>query len=279
MSIRGIKNKADGIYMKYRKQIIPEFFYVGYVGLLAQYLRSGLFSFFVSLFLCPIAHGYVKCAMKLVDDEHPLIDYHQSMIGIIEFPRVAPAYLMRKAIILFITLLCALPILLSVHSLIPEFSLEWISSLGNTLIQTEFFVPNFEEIHVLMSNSLLILNIIVCIFVYLFLTALFTPVPYVMELEEFSWSECISYSIRLMRGHMIDFLMLYVSYFIRHVIYWMITGLCMLAIGSLNEILTLFCMVTSLFLYIEIFKGRFEIAKYLFYQEIRGDHDERNRGN
>lgn len=91
MSIRGIKNKADGIYMKYRKQIIPEFFYVGYVGLLAQYLRSGLFSFFVSLFLCPIAHGYVKCAMKLVDDEHPLIDYHQSMIGIIEFPRVAPA--------------------------------------------------------------------------------------------------------------------------------------------------------------------------------------------
>ena len=253
MSIRGIKNKADGIYMKYRKQIIPEFFYVGYVGLLAQYLRSGLFSFFVSLFLCPIAHGYVKCAMKLVDDEHPLIDYHQSMIGIIEFPRVAPAYLMRKAIILFITLLCALPILLSVHSLIPEFSLEWISSLGNTLIQTEFFVPNFEEIHVLMSNSLLILNIIVCIFVYLFLTALFTPVPY--------------------------FLMLYVSYFIRHVIYWMITGLCMLVIGSLNEILTLFCMVTSLFLYIEIFKGRFEIAKYLFYQEIRGDHDERNRGN
>lgn len=32
-----------------------------------------------------------------------------------------------------------------------------------------------------------------------FLTALFMPVPYVMELEEFSWSECLSYSMRLMK--------------------------------------------------------------------------------
>lgn len=279
MNIRGMKNKANHIYIKYRKQIIPEFFYVGYVGLLAQYLRSGLFSFFVSLFLCPIAHGYVKCSMKLVDEQKPLIDYHQSMIGVLEFPRVAPAYLMRKAIILSVIILAALPTLLSVHSLIPELSLEWISSLGNTLIQTEFFVPHFEEIHVLMSSGLLILNIIICVFIYLFLTALFMPVPYVMELEEFSWSECITYSIRLMKGHMFDFFKLYLGYFCRHVLYWLITGLCMLIIGSLNEILTLFCMVTSLFLYIEIFKGRFEIAKYLFYQEIRGDKDERNQGD
>ena len=50
----------------------------------------------------------------------------------------------------------------------------------------------------------------------------------------------------------------------------MITGLCMLAIGSLNEILTLFCMVTSLFLYIEIFKGRFEIAKYFIFIRKEG---------
>lgn len=276
MGIRGIKNRADQLYKQYRKQIIPEFFYVGYVGLLAQYLRSGLFSFFVSLFLCPIAHGYVKCSMKLVDEDNPFIDYHQSMIGVLEFPRVAPAYLMRKAIILLITLFAGLPTLLSIHSYMPELSLEWLSSLGNTLIQTEFFVPNFEEIYILMSNQLLILNIIICILIYLYLTALFMPVPYVMELEEFSWSECISYSIRLMKGHMFDFFRLYLSYFIRHAIYWLVTGFCMLIIGTLNEILTLFCMVTSLFLYIEIFKGRFEIAKYLFYQEIRGNRDERN---
>ena len=72
MSIRGIKNKADGIYMKYRKQIIPEFFYVGYVGLLAQYLRSGLFSFFVSLFYVLSHMDMYENAYEVMDDEHPL---------------------------------------------------------------------------------------------------------------------------------------------------------------------------------------------------------------
>lgn len=279
MDIRGIKLKANFIFIKYRSQIIPEFFYVGYVSLLAQYLQSGFFSFFVSLFLCPVAHGYVKCSMKLVDEENARIDYHESMVGVIDFARVAPAYLMRKAMILFATILTALPTLLGVHSLIPELSLEWVASLGNTLIQTELFIPDFHEMISFMNQGFVIVNITVCVFVYLFLTALLTPVPYIMELEEFSWSECISYSIQLMKGHMFEFFKLYLGYFMRHAIYWIITGACMMIIGSINEILTLFCMVTSLFLYIEVFKGRFEIAKYLFYKEIRGDKDEGNQGN
>ena len=64
MDIKKIKKESNLIYLKYRKQIIPEFFFVGYVSLLAQYLQSGLFSFFVSLFLCTVGQGYVKCAMK-----------------------------------------------------------------------------------------------------------------------------------------------------------------------------------------------------------------------
>ena len=51
MDIHVIKQQSNQVYQKYKKQVIPEFFYVGYVGILAQYLRSGIFSFFVSLFL------------------------------------------------------------------------------------------------------------------------------------------------------------------------------------------------------------------------------------
>ena len=275
MGVRGIKKEANRIYTKYRKQIIPEFFYVGYVGLLAQYLRSGLFSFFVSLFLSPIAHGYVKCSMKLVDDEKPHIDYHQSMIGILEFARVAPAYLMRKGIILLIIVIIALPTLLSVFASVPEFSMEWLSSLGNTLIQTEYFVPHFQELELIAHNGLLVVNVFICVLAYLFLTALFMPVPYVMELEEFSWIECLSYSVKLMKGNILQFFRLYIVYCIRHGVYWIVTGSVLMLVGSINEILMLFCMVTSLFFYIDVFKGRFEIAKYLFYKEIRGVEDEK----
>ncbi len=274
MNIQWIGQKADQIYRKYKTSIIPEFFYVGYVGILAQYLRSGLFSFFVSLFLSPIGHGYVKCAMKLVDEEKPVLDYHDSLNGVFCFPRVAPAYLMRKAIILLSVLICFLPSLLTIRNLIPELPVQWIASLGNAFIQTEYFIPQFEYVQPILQNAFLFMNLIVCIIIYLFLTTLFMPVPYVMELEEFSWSECIHYSIRLMKYHIIDYIRLYLLYILRHAFYWMITGCIVLWIGHLNDILMLFCIVTSLFLYIGIFKGRFEIAKYLFYKEIRKDYHE-----
>ena len=111
---------------------------------------------------------------------------------------------------------------------------------------------------------------------YLFLTALFMPVPYVMELEEFSWSECLSYSMRLMKKKLFSFAYLYCFYMFRHALYWIVTGCVVLWIGRLNEILMLFCMITSLFLYIEVFKGRFEIAKYLFYKEMSEEYHEKN---
>lgn len=279
MNIKIIKEEAHRIYLKYYKQIIPEFFYVGYVSILAQYLQSGLFSFFVSLFLCPISHGYVKCVMKLVDEEDAHIDYHESLIGIIEFARVAPAYLMRKAITLLIVFIVILPTLWKYYGLIPELSVEWISSLGNAFIQTELFIPDFKAMQPLLNESWVCWNLLLCVLCYLFLNALLMPMPYIMELEDFSWSECIPYSLRLMKGRILSYFQLYLFYFLRHMFYWYLTGMILLIVGSVNEILMLFCLVSSLFLYIAVFKGRFEIAKYLFYKEIRGDYDERYQGD
>ncbi len=279
MNIKNIRKQANQIYLKYRQQIIPEFFYVGYVSLLAQYLQSGLFSFFVSLFLCPISHGYVKCAMKLVDEENTHIDYHESMVGILDFARVLPAYLMRKLIILFVTFLVGLPVFLKYYGSAPTWSLGWLSFLGEAFIQTDLFIPDFEMVLAIISQPWLCVVTILSIFCYLFLTALFMPVPYVMELDEFSWNECMQFSVHLMKGKMLDYFKLYIAYLPRHIIYWGLTGLMLMTIGSWNEILMLLCFVISLFVYIGVFKGRFEIAKYLFYKDVRGDYDERHYGD
>ncbi len=277
MKIRVIKKKADNIYIRNRKMIIPEFFFIGYMSLLAQYLHSGLFSFFVSLFLCPIAHGYVYCSMKLVDNENASIDYHDSMIGIIDFTRVAPTYLIRKGMILLITLICALPSLYSLLQYIPFLSIEWFASLGNAFIQTEFFVPDFYDIPQLTQNGLVMINLLLCIFVYLFLTALLMPMPYIMEKDEFSWSECLITSLKGMNNHIIDYFKLYFIYALRHALYWLLTGTVIMIIGSVNSIWMLLWMVASLFIYIELYRGRFEIAKYLFYEEIRKQYEKKYR--
>lgn len=274
MNIKNIKKQSNDIYLKYRKQVIPEFFFIGYVSLLAQYLQSGLFSFFVSLFLCPIGHGYVKCSMKMVDEKNAIIDFHDSMVGIIDFVRVAPVFLVRKAVILLATIVCGIPFLFFIKNEMPSLSLEWVASLGNAFIQTEFLLPDFRSILQLSDHFPILLDLILCSGVYLFLTALLTPAPYIMEQEEFSWSESLLYSIQLMKGHMLSLFRLYLHYFIRHVSYCIIAGLIILYVGVLNEILMLFCMVLSLIFYIDVFKGRFEIAKYLFYKEIRGDKHE-----
>lgn len=275
MDIKKIKKESNQIYLKYRKQIIPEFFFVGYVSLLAQYLQSGLFSFFVSLFLCTVGHGYVKCAMKLVDEDNVLLNYHDSMIGIMEFPRVAPAYLMRKAVILFLTIICGIPMTFYFKNNLTFLSLDWISSLGNAFIQTELLIPDFEIILMVITHVPILINLFFCIMIYMLLTALLTPVPYIMEQEEFSWNESLLCSIRLMKGKVLQFVHLYIYYLIRHIFYFIVAGLIILFVGKINEILMLFCMIVSLILYIDVFKGRFELAKYLFYKEIRGDRSER----
>ncbi len=275
MDIKKIKKESNQIYLKYRKQIIPEFFFVGYVSLLAQYLQSGLFSFFVSLFLCTVGHGYVKCAMKLVDEDNVLLNYHDSMIGIMEFARVAPAYLMRKAVILFLTIICGIPMTFYFKNNLTFLSLDWISSLGNAFIQTELLIPDFEIILMVITHVPILINLFFCIMIYMLLTALLTPVPYIMEQEEFSWNESLLCSIRLMKGKVLQFVHLYIYYLIRHIFYFIVAGLIILFVGKINEILMLFCMIVSLILYIDVFKGRFELAKYLFYKEIRGDRSER----
>ena len=275
MDIKKIKKESNQIYLKYRKQIIPEFFFVGYVSLLAQYLQSGLFPFFVSLFLCTVGHGYVKCAMKLVDEDNVLLNYHDSMIGIMEFPRVAPAYLMRKAVILFLTIICGIPMTFYFKNNLTFLSLDWISSLGNAFIQTELLIPDFEIILMVITHVPILINLFFCIMIYMLLTALLTPVPYIMEQEEFSWNESLLCSIRLMKGKVLQFVHLYIYYLIRHIFYFIVAGLIILFVGKINEILMLFCMIVSLILYIDVFKGRFELAKYLFYKEIRGDRSER----
>ena len=275
MDVRHIKEQANQIYIHNRKQIIPEFFYVGYIGLLAQYLHSGLFSFFVSLFLSPIAHGYVVSSIELVEKENPHLDYHKSMVGIIDFARVAPAYLARKAVILLATFIAGLPLVLSIYDVLPKLSLEWISSLGNAFIQTEFFIPDITSLILVLGNSLILLNLCLCLFVYLALTAILSPVPYVMELEDFSWSESFRYSFQLIKHQLWNYFKLYFAFFVRHGIYWFVTGIVIMIVAPIHEILMLLCLVTSLFFYIEVFKGRYEIAKYLFYKEIRGDFDEK----
>ena len=212
MDIKKIKKESNQIYLKYRKKIIPEFFFVGYVSLLAQYLQSGLFSFFVSLFLCTVGHGYVKCAMKLVDEDNILLNYHDSMIGIMEFARVAPAYLMRKAVILFLTIICGIPMTFYFKNNLTFLSLDWISSLGNAFIQTELLIPDFEIILMVITHVPILINLFFCIMIYMLLTALLTPVPYIMEQEEFSWNESLLCSIRLMKGKVLQFVHLYIYY-------------------------------------------------------------------
>ena len=273
MDVKDIKKEATQLYNQRKNTMIPEFFYIGYVSLLAQYLQSGLFSFFVSLFLCPIAHGYVVCAMKAVDLPNEDITYKDSLVGVLQFIRVAPSYLVRKFVILLSSLLVASPIVIFGGIDIPEFSLEWVASLGNAFIQTELFIPNYENLSIFNNHQITTLVfIILAVMMYLYLTSIYMFVPYVIEEDEYSFLEALQLSSMIMRGNLINYIKLYLCFFPYHFLYWIVTGLAVLFIGPISEITSLICFVASLFIYIELFKGKFEIAKYIFYKSIRQEH-------
>lgn len=265
MDILEIKKKADELYKKNKEQMIPHFFFVGYISLLAQYLQSGFFSFFVSLFLCSMKHGYVKCAMKIVNDENAELTIDDSMIGIFEFTRVFPVYFIRKLLMIVIVGLSILPTILSFA---PLFTWEWISYAGNSLIQAELFIPNPQIILPLMQNMPLITNLILSSILYLLLNAFFSFMPYIMEEEEFSWNEALIKSLKMLKGRLWKMIYLYLSYAFRYIFYWFFVGMIAFVLGNVNEVLMLICLVTSLFVYIDVIKGRIEIAKYLLYKDL-----------
>lgn len=274
MNTLEIKKKADKLYKKNKDQVVPHFFFVGYISILAQYLQSGLFSFFVAIFLCSMSHGYVKCAIKIVNEEKPELTTNDSMIGILEFTRVFSVYFIRKIIIVVIIGLSMLPSLLSFTYITPLFTLKWIAEAGNTLIQTELFIPNKEIILPLMQNTPLVVNALLSGTLYLLLNSLLSFMPYIMEEDEFSWSEALHKSFHIMKGRLMRMVHLYLSYGFRYLTYWLVTALIAIVIGSINEVLMLICLVFSLFFYIDVVKGRIEIAKYLLYKEfIREDEN------
>ena len=268
MNIIDIKKKADELYKKNKEQIIPHFFFVGYMSLLAQYLQSGLFSFFVAIFMCSMSHGYVKCAMKIVNEEKPQLTTEDSLIGILQFSRVFSVYFVRKIMVVIVVGLSLLPTLLSFTYITPLFTIDWIAEAGNTLIQTELFVPSAEIILPLMQNSPLIVNAFLSGVLYLLLNSLLSYMPYIMEEDEFSWSEALYKSISMMKGRLLRMVHLYLSYGLRYINYWIISGFIAIVVGSINEVLMLVCLVSSLFFYIDVVKGRIEIAKYLLYKEF-----------
>lgn len=271
-----IKIKANQLYIKNREQMIPHFFFVGYISILAQYLNSGLFSFFVALFMCSMTHGYVKCAMKCVNDDKSELTINESLVGLFEFARVFPVYFVRKLIIVGITVLSMLPTLLSFTYIKPIFTWEWIAEAGNTLIQTELFIPNQEILLPLLQNMPLVVNLILTGILYLLVNSFLSFLPYIMEEDDYSWYEAVIKSYKLMKGRLLRVFHLNILYASRYIFYWFFSGSIVIVIGSINELLMLVCLVFSLFLYIDVVKGRIEIAKYLLYREfIKEDiHDE-----
>ncbi len=274
MSIVEMKMKAEQLYRKNKEQLVPHFFFVGYISLLAQYLQSGFFSFFVSLFLCSIAHGYVICSMKVVNEEKPLLSLDDSLIGITHFTRVFPVYFIRKLLIVFLLALSVLPTLLNFTFNQSLFSWDWIVSTGNTLIHTELFIPNLQLILPLFQNAPLTVNIILSIFLYLLLIILSSFMPYIIEEDDYSWIEALARSCKMVKGQLKPLLFMYFLYLPRYLCYWIVSGFIATILGNINEVLMLLCLVVSLFMYIELVKGRFEIAKYLLYKELTKEQDD-----
>ena len=269
--MKSLVKQANQLYRKYFKQIIPHFFFVGYISLLAQYLHNGIFSFLVAIFLCSIVHGYAKCAMKVVDESEPTLTLNDSLIGIKQFIRYFPTYFVRKLITIIVVIIIILPISLNYTINIPMFTLEWLDYVANNLIQMELFVLDMDLFVPLFQNIGLIVNLISGIIAFVIMTILYNFIPYILEEDEYSWMEAMSKSFYLVKNNFRKIFRFYMFYLLPLVIYIVWSGIIYSFMFSGNDIMMLLGLVVLLFAYILIFKGRFEIGKYLLYKEVKED--------
>lgn len=269
MNVLGIRKKANDTFFKYYRLLVPAFYLVNCVNLIAQISSSGIVTFVFEILLVTLAHGYIHMSLMICHEDVKEFKLSDMFIGVKYFGRYFPAYIVRKVIVVLAMLIC----------MIPAFG------ILRHLAGSDFYKVMDQFIYLLFSNTLrmdfiqyfltqyfswgIIFFVVLGIVVYLYLSALFIFVPCIVEDYDYAWNEALVKSIQMMHGHVLDYIRLLCTFIPNYISYVLISTLVMAVCAFLPFMGTSVYLVLSMFLMITSFQVRFYQVVALFYLEVR----------
>ncbi len=268
MNIYHISRKADQIVWHQLGRIFNIYLIIELLLLLIRYIPDGLLVLLLGVLSVTITHAYVVTSLKLIDHREQDIRLKDAFVGIFEFVRLFPAYIMRKVSLNVISFLLVIPTILYLAS-------QSGISVGDFLSWVRLIVVDgLENLTYMLDNSFLaeswqvMLSMLVSSVISAILSYGLAMVPYLIERYDVSWNEAMMKSWKMMKGHKRDLLFLQLIYIPRYLIYLIMINFASLLVPATTAFGLAVQLALAIYLPITLWVPHLQVATALFYEEL-----------
>lgn len=276
MDVLAIKKKANEMFYGYYRLLVPAFYMINCVTLIVQLSSSGFLALTIEFLLVTLAHGFIHMALMLDHGEVEEFSFGDIFIGIKQFAKYFPSYMVRKVILVLAMLLVMTPAFGIIYHMSGSEFYNVFDNLIYLLFSNSFRLDIISVFLTDYFSWMAILFVVLGILVYLYLSAIFILVPCIVEDYDYAWNEALVKSAKMMSGHIKDFFRLVLSFTPNYVAYLASSLVVMSVCGLLPIAGTSTYLVISMLLMITSYQIRFYQAISIFYLELRDQTREPN---
>ena len=276
MDVLAIRKKANDMFYGYYRLLVPAFYMINCVTLLAQLSSSGFLSLTIEFLLVTLSHGFIHMALMLDHGEVKEFSFGDIFIGIKQFAKYFPSYIVRKVILVGAMLLIMVPAFSILYHMAGEQFYRVFDHLIYLLFSNSFRIDMISFFLTDYFSWWVLLFIGLGVIVYFYLSAVFILVPCIVEDYDYAWNEALIKSAKMMSGHIKDFIRLVLSFTPNYLAYFASSLLVMSVCGFLPIAGTSTYLVISMLLMITSYQIRFYQAISIFYLELRDQTREPN---
>ena len=271
MNVNSIRRRAIELSRHNFRLLVPSFYLINCVTLIAQYSSSGLIMIAIELLLVTLVHGFIYMSLILIHEKRNDFSINEIFIGIFHFAKYFPSYIVRKLLILIPTFVLLVPMFLEVTRLnnIPLYTVidQFVYLFLSKTVRYDFFaIIGIQNISFVMVTFL-----VLALIVGVYLSGLFLLVPYIVEDYDYAWNEALIKSTRMMKGHVKDFiklLVLLIPYYLIHLVVTFILSQFCFVIPYIGLSLYLILSMLSIIIFWQI---PFYQSIAIFYLEVRNE--------
>ena len=269
MHIGNIRKRVNQIFSDHYRLLLPAFYLINCVTLLAQLSSSGAIAFIIEMALVTLSHGFIHISLMMVHEDVDHLRLKDIFIGVFQFPKYFPAYIIRKVILVGTLMLCMVPVIYSIYHMAGSQFYEVLDALIYLLFSNALRIDAILDFIQHYTNITTIIFLVIGVLVNLYLSVLFILVPCIVEDYDYAWNEALSKSVRMMNGHIKEFIQLWVTFIPSYFVYLWISVFMLSFCQFIPVIGYSLYLVASMLAKIGCYQVRFYQAVALFYVELR----------
>lgn len=263
MNIKSIKTRANEVLAPYNQSFIRILWIVMLLNAIPSIINgnnsfSAILSLILTIVFLPVEHGIVVGSLKIVRNMGHTVDDQDGVVGLKRFSDLFSTYFAR-VVFVFVVSFIVIFILGIISAIIIGSQFYYFTSLTN---------PSLDVLLTSLLSSPTVFITILFIFIVLVLFELVLDaylvfVPYLLEQYQIKGFKAIKTSFSMMKGHVLDYMKLFFSFFGWIVLSSLLEGLLSEVIG-ISVIVTLIISIFQIYTYIPLF----HMSNAVFFEEI-----------